>query len=87
MVYLNICIRLSLKPTENTYKITLRLKLFKNHREHAPQDAKQGKIMRLRIKVVDTLKTIVIMLLPPANEVCEGYVFTPVCLSIEGRAW
>ena len=27
-------------------------------------------------------------LLPPANEVCEGYVFTGVCLSTgEGRAW
>ena len=27
------------------------------------------------------------MLLPPANEVCEGYVFTGVCLSTGGRAW
>ena len=28
-------------------------------------------------------------LLPPANEVCEGYVFTGVCLSTGegGRAW
>ena len=25
--------------------------------------------------------------LPPANEVCEGYVFTGVCLSTGGRAW
>ena len=27
--------------------------------------------------------------LPPANEVCEGYVFTGVCHSVhgEGRAW
>ena len=24
------------------------------------------------------------LFLPPANEVCEGYVFTGVCLSIEG---
>ena len=22
--------------------------------------------------------------LPPANEVCEGYVFTPVCHSVHG---
>ena len=22
--------------------------------------------------------------LPPANEVCEGYVFTPVCHSVQG---
>ena len=22
------------------------------------------------------------LLLPPANEVCEGYVFTPVCHSV-----
>ena len=29
------------------------------------------------------------LLLPPANEVCEGYVFTGVCLSTGGggRAW
>ena len=26
-------------------------------------------------------------LLPPANEVCEGYVFTGVCLSTGWRAW
>ena len=26
-------------------------------------------------------------LLPPANEVCEGYVFTGVCLSTGGHAW
>ena len=26
-------------------------------------------------------------LLPPANEVCEGYVFTGVCLSTGGSAW
>ena len=25
------------------------------------------------------------LLLPPANEVCEGYVFTPVCHSVHGR--
>ena len=25
------------------------------------------------------------ILLPPANEVCEGYVFTGVCLSTGGR--
>ena len=25
--------------------------------------------------------------LPPANEVCEGYVFTGVCLSMGGHAW
>ena len=25
--------------------------------------------------------------LPPANEVCEGYVFTGVCLSTGGHAW
>ena len=25
--------------------------------------------------------------LPPANEVCEGYVFTGVCLSTVGHAW
>ena len=29
-----------------------------------------------------------LLLLPPANEVCEGYVFTGVCLSTGGgRAW
>ena len=30
-----------------------------------------------------------IFLLPPANVVCEGYVFTPVCDSVNtgGRAW
>ena len=29
------------------------------------------------------------LFLPPANEVCEGYVFAGVCLSTEGwgRAW
>ena len=27
------------------------------------------------------------MSLPPANEVCEGYVFTGVCLSTGGHAW
>ena len=29
------------------------------------------------------------ILLPPANEVCEGYVFTGVCDSVNrgGRAW
>ena len=27
------------------------------------------------------------VLLPPANEVCEGYVFTGVCLSTGGHAW
>ena len=27
------------------------------------------------------------LLLPPANKVCEGYVFTGVCLSPGGRAW
>ena len=27
------------------------------------------------------LLTVFVSLLPPANEVCEGYVFTPVCLS------
>ena len=27
------------------------------------------------------------MLLPPANEVCEGYVFTGVCLSTGGPVW
>ena len=28
------------------------------------------------------------MFLPSANEVCEGYVFTSVCLSTEGEgAW
>ena len=26
-------------------------------------------------------------LLPPANEVCEGYVFTGVCLSTGGSTW
>ena len=25
--------------------------------------------------------------LPPANEVCEGYVFTGVCLSMGGHVW
>ena len=28
-----------------------------------------------------------LIFLPPANEVCEGYVFTGVCLSTGGRAW
>ena len=29
-----------------------------------------------------------VQLLPPANVVCEGYVFTPVCDSVNrGRAW
>ena len=32
-------------------------------------------------KNTDVLQT---MLLPPANEVCEGYVFTGVCLSTGG---
>ena len=27
------------------------------------------------------------LFLPPANEVCEGYVFTGVCLSTGGHAW
>ena len=27
------------------------------------------------------------VLLPPSNEVCEGYVFTHVCLSTEGGWW
>ena len=27
------------------------------------------------------------LLLPSANEVCEGYVFTGVCLSTGGHAW
>ena len=28
-----------------------------------------------------------LILLPPAHEVCEGYVFTRVCLSTGGSAW
>ena len=28
-----------------------------------------------------------VIFLPPANEVCEGYVFTGVCLSTGGHAW
>ena len=30
------------------------------------------------------IKCIIVMFLPPANEVCEGYVFTGVCLSTRG---
>ena len=29
-------------------------------------------------------KDVIQPLLPPANEVCEGYVFTPVCHSVHG---
>ena len=29
----------------------------------------------------------IVLFLPPANEVCEGYVFTGVCLSTGGCAW
>ena len=31
-----------------------------------------------------TATCLVVYLLPPANEVCEGYVFTDVCLSMGG---
>ena len=37
---------------------------------------------------VDVYTITIKWLLPPTNEVCEGYVFTVVCLSTkEGRAW
>ena len=39
-----------------------------------------------------TSKSFLLLFLPPANEVCEGYVFTPVCQSFcsrgrGGHAW
>ena len=35
------------------------------------------------------VKTVLVQFLPPANEVCEGYVFTSVCHSVHkgGHAW
>ena len=36
---------------------------------------------------VDLLKGLLWLLLLPTNEVCEGYVFTGVCLSTGGCAW
>ena len=40
------------------------------------------------LMVIDLLCNCVwIVLLPPAKEVCEGYVFTGVCLSTGGRTW
>ena len=30
---------------------------------------------------------LLVLLLPPANEVCEGYVFTHVCHSVHGGGW
>ena len=35
-------------------------------------------------RVVRILVECILVLLPPANEVCEGYVFTGVCLSTGG---
>ena len=34
-----------------------------------------------------SIKAIFFLLLPPANVVCEGYVFTGICLSTLGGGW
>ena len=43
-----------------------------------------GKQMRALFRLSNKRKDVE-ALLPPANEVCEGYVFTGVCLSTAGR--
>ena len=52
-------------------------------------------LLVLRKETMSVISSIFAPLLPPANEVCEGYVFTGVCLStpggvhgfIRGHAW
>ena len=39
-------------------------------------------ITTCRKKVHSSFQTTNLSFLPPANEVCEGYVFTPVCYSV-----
>ena len=38
----------------------------------------------LKVKLIQSMQS---GFLPLANEVCEGYVFTGVCVSTGGRAW
>ena len=42
--------------------------------------------IRPLLQTVCILLECILVLLPPANEVCEGYVFTGVCLSTPGGA-
>ena len=45
--------------------------------------------MEVHLQFGWNIKIFTILFLPPANVVCEGYVFTPVCDSVNGgwHAW
>ena len=68
---------------------------FRNHWNSRPRPQTESTILFNEFKSSYTLpkngdsSSSPQMLLPPANEVCEGYVFTGVCLSTGwvGCAW
>ena len=83
------CIRS--QPESNEQKGLLRKPLLPRHRTinqcQYPQVKKANKRKTLKFsegtggRYTESCKNI-ILLLPPANEVCEGYVFTRVCHSV-----